>query len=304
VEVKVKSKEFLMNMAKGAGIGVAVIIPGVSGGTLAVLMNVYDKMIDSIGNLRKDFKNSFMFLLPIIFGAIIALAAAYFPIKYALKYAPLPTVLLFVGLMVGSCPKTIKDAGKNGFRNKTDILAIVLPFLFVIGICFIPGINDVNLGEDMNGIQYFLIILIGIIGSCALVVPGVSGSMLLLLLGYYNPIFSLVSDLKVSPLHSIVMLLLFAVGVVIGFFTIAKLMQFLLKRFPRTTYWAIVGFVVGSIPAILISFDYGSSPIDGVQIGVGVALCVFGAVATYFMTYFAEKRIKLTEKGDGVDGDS
>jgi putative membrane protein len=253
-------------------------------------MNIYDKMIDSIGNLRKDFKNSFLYLLPIILGAIIGLVAMYFPIKYALKYAPLPTVLLFVGLMIGSCPKTIKDAGKNGFVNRTDILAIVLPFLFVIGICFIPGINDVNLGEDMSGIQYLLIILIGIIGSCALVVPGVSGSMLLLLLGYYNPVLNLVSDLKVAPVHSIIMLLLFAVGVVIGFFTIAKLMQFLIKRFPRTTYWAIVGFVVGSIPAILISFDYTSSPVDGVQIGVGVALCVVGAVATFLATHFAERK--------------
>jgi uncharacterized membrane protein len=67
-------------------------------------------------------------------------------------------------------------------------------------------------------------------------------------------------------------------------------MQFLIKRFPRTTYWAIVGFVVGSIPAILISFDYTSSPVDGVQIGVGVALCVVGAVATFLATHFAERK--------------
>ena len=110
-----KVKNFFADMARGAVIGVAMIIPGVSGGTLAVLMNVYDKLINAISNLRKDFKNSFMLLLPVLLGAGLALIAAYFPLKYALKYAPLPTVLLFAGLMAGSCPMLIKDGIKKGF---------------------------------------------------------------------------------------------------------------------------------------------------------------------------------------------
>lgn len=286
-----KAKQFLIDMAKGGAIGVAVIIPGVSGGTIAVLLNIYDKLINAVGNLRKEFKKSFMTLLPILLGVVFALCIVYIPIKYALQYAPLPTVLFFVGLMLGSCPKTVQDAMKNGFHKKTDILAIVLPFVFVIGICFIPGIGDVNLGTDMDSIQYFLIVVMGIVGSCALVVPGVSGSMLLMLFGYYNPIMTeLVPSLLKTPLHSIVMLALFAVGVIIGFFTIAKLMQFLLKKFPRTTYWAIVGFVIGSIPAVLIVFDYASSPIDIAQIVVGCVLAVMGAVATFVLTQWKPKK--------------
>jgi putative membrane protein len=143
----------------------------------------------------------------------------------------------------------------------------------------------------MDSIQYFLIVVMGIVGSCALVVPGVSGSMLLMLFGYYNPIMTeLVPSLLKTPLHSIVMLALFAVGVIIGFFTIAKLMQFLLKKFPRTTYWAIVGFVIGSIPAVLIVFDYASSPIDTAQIVVGCVLAVMGAVATFVLTQWKPKK--------------
>jgi putative membrane protein len=282
-------------MLKGGAIGAAMIIPGVSGGTLAVLLKIYDKLIDSISNIRRDFKNSISFLLPVALGIIVAFVALYFPLTYCLKYAPLPTVLLFVGLMAGSCPQIISDARHNGFKP-IDVIAILIPFAFVIGICFASGVGDVELGEGIAWYQYILLAVIGVVASCALVVPGISGSMLLMLFGYYQPILNSFRAIFTSPAHYILVLAIFAVGLIIGFFTIAKLMQFLLKRFPRATYWAIVGFVVGSLPAILITFDYASSPIDGVQIGVGIALCVIGAAATYLFTYFANKKAQQKEQ--------
>jgi putative membrane protein len=191
--------------------------------------------------------------------------------------------------MAGSCPKIIKDAKSNGFK-KRDWLCLILPFIIVIAICFIPGLGNVNLGEDMLWYNYLLLLPVGIVASCALVVPGISGSMLLVILGYYTPILGLVSALKTSPLHSLLVLVIFAVGVVIGFFTIAKLMQFLLTRFTRATYWAIVGFVLGSLPAILIVFDYANSPINALQISLGILLCILGAIGTYFLTRLSEKK--------------
>ena len=115
----------------GAGIGVAMIIPGVSGGTIAVLFNVYEKLIGAISDLKKDFKNSFFFLLPIALGALCGIAALYFPLKYAIQYAPVPTILLFAGLMTGSLPKLFKDTRKNGFKP-TDFIALILPLALVV----------------------------------------------------------------------------------------------------------------------------------------------------------------------------
>ena len=172
-------KEFFKKTGIGAVIGVAMIIPGVSGGTLAVLLNVYDKLISAISDLRKDFKNSVAFLFPILLGAALAVAAMYFPLKYALKYAPFPTVMLFAGLMVGSCPKLIKDGVKNGFKP-FNVASILIPLAVVIGICFIPELGKADLSTEMPVYGYFLLIIIGAVASCALVVPGVSGSMLLL----------------------------------------------------------------------------------------------------------------------------
>lgn len=287
-----KFKDYLINMLKGGAIGIAMIIPGVSGGTLAVLLKVYDKIINCLGDLRKDFKNSLIFLSSILLGALIALAAAFAPLKYALDNAPLPTVLLFTGLMIGSCPKLLTDAKKNGF-NKLDIISLIVPAAVVIGICFIPGSGAADLSAGMAWYGYILLFLVGIVASCALVVPGISGSMLLMVLGYYDPILDAIKALFSSPLHSILVILCFGVGLVVGFFTIAKLMQYLLKKFPRTTYWSIVSFVLGSIPAILIVFEsqYGYAGIDTRSVITGVILLISGAVATFSLTRYAQKRL-------------
>lgn len=284
-------------MAKGGAIGLAMIIPGVSGGTLAVLMGVYDKIIDSVGNIFKKFKESFLFLLPIVLGAVLAFAALYYPLKFALKYAPFPTMLLFAGLMLGSIPDLIKKSEKNGFK-KLDSIGLVLACFLVVGICFIPNIGDVDLSGNMQVWQYFLLLFIGMIASCALVVPGVSGSMLLLIFGYYQPLLNSISGLRTSFGYSVLVLATFAVGLVVGFFTIAKLMQFLLKRFRRATYWSIVGFVMGSVPAIIITFfhEYAtqlSTYLTPLQISLGVILFVAGAIGTFLLARFA---VKHTEK--------
>lgn len=286
-----KAKEFLLNMLKGGAIGLAMIIPGVSGGTLAVLLGVYDKIIDSISGLFKHFKASFLFLLPILLGAVLAFAALYFPLKYALEYAPFPTIMLFAGFMLGSCPDMIWNAKKDGFK-KFDVASVLIPLAVVVGICFIPNMSDVNLSSSMPWHGYLLLAVMGILASCALVVPGISGSMLMLIFGYYEPLLGMISALRTDFGHSLLVLFMFAVGVVIGFFTIAKLMQLLLNKFRRSTMWAIVGFVIGSIPAVIITFfyKYGVEYLNALQISLGVVTFILGGVATFFLAFYVAKK--------------
>ena len=286
-----KVKEFFKNAGLGAGIGIAMIIPGVSGGTIAVLFKVYDKLIGAISDLRKDFKNSFFFLLPIVLGALVGVAAMFFPLKYAIEYAPMPTILLFAGLMIGSFPKLFKDTYKNGFKW-TDGFAVALPVILVVGIGVIPTLGQADLSAEMPVWGYFVLLLVGAVASCALVVPGVSGSLLLLIFGYYQPILDTVSALLTSFGHSVLVLLTFAVGLIIGFFTIAKLMKFLMKKFPRGTGWAILGFVLGSIPAIFLTEEFTNAPVDGVQIAIGALLCLAGVIASFALATFAENKHK------------
>lgn len=291
-----KVKDFFKKFGIGAVIGAAMIIPGVSGGTIAVLCNIYDKLINAISDLRRDFKNSFMFLLPIALGAICAVAAIFYPLKLLFEVAPFPTVMLFLGLMLGGVPKLFKDGAKNGFK-KTDIISVLLPLAAVVGICFIPSLGEADLTAAMPIWGYFVLIIVGAVASCALVVPGVSGSMLLMIFGYYNSILNTVTALKTDFGHSLLVLALFALGILVGFFSIAKLMKLLMKKFPRGTFWAIFGFVIGSLPAILLTYD-GNFPdftlasLDAVHISVGVILAVAGAIASFALTAVLEAKMK------------
>lgn len=289
-----KAKKFLTRFGIGACIGIAMIIPGISGGTVAVMFGIYDKLICVVNSLRCEFKKSFSYLFPIVIGAIIAVAAMYFPLRYALEYAPLPTVLLFVGLMIGSIPKLIKEGLRNGL-SKLNVISVLIPFVSVVGICFIPSLGNVNLGADMPIYGYILLVFVGMLASCALVVPGVSGFMLLLIFGYYKPLLDTVSAIITSLGHSLIVLLLFALGIVIGFFFIAKLMKMFLSKFPRGTYWAIIGFVFGSIPAVFITFDYSAAKLGMIQIIVGILLCVLGSVCSYILMKVADKKSKHVE---------
>ena len=300
-----KAKQFLLNILKGAAIGVAMLIPGVSGGTLAVLLGVYDSIIESINGLRKHFLQSVKYMLPLAIGAVLAFAAAYFPITLALKYAPFPTVLLFAGFMAGSCPRLFFDDKKNGFKPY-DIIAALLSLALVVGICYIPGMKEQDLSSSMHWYEYILVAVVGVIASCALVIPGVSGSMLLMIFGYYAPVLGLFTDIFKTPLHSIGVLACFGVGVVVGFFTIAKIMQIFLNKFPRITGWAIFGFVLGSIPAIIIIFfkDFGAEYLNALHISLGVVAFIIGGVATLLLTHFAAKHYPedTSDGGDNMQG--
>lgn len=289
-------KEFFKKFGIGAVIGAAMIIPGVSGGTIAVLLNIYDKLIGAISDLKKDFKNSFLFLLPIALGALVAIAAIFWPLSKLFEIAPFPTIMLFTGLMLGGIPKLFKDGIKNGF-SKWNIISLIIPLAAVIGICFIPSLGEANLGADMTAWGYICLALIGALASCALVIPGVSGSMLLLIFGYYDPILATIKSIFTDTGHSVLVIAIFAAGLVIGFFSIAKLMKFLLKKFPRGTYWAIIGFVIGSVPAILITYngnfpDFPYSSLSTAHIVIGVVLAVAGAIASFALTALMETKMK------------
>lgn len=280
-------KDFFARLLKGACIGVAMIIPGVSGGTLAVLLNIYQNLIDAIANLRKDFINSVKYILPIAIGMALAFIAVYFPLNWALKHCEFIIISLFVGLMLGSLPKLIKDAKNNGIK-KIDAIELVLPAAILIGLCFLPSHSDVTLGG--NFLSYVLLVIVGVVASFALVVPGISGSMLLLLLGYYKPLFATISNLKTDFLGSVLILGVFAVGLIIGFFTISKIMKLLLEKFPRVTYWAIVSFVIGSFVGIYLEYDYAINPIDAKDIIIGAVLLILGALASYLLINSIDKK--------------
>lgn len=303
--MKKNVKDGLYRLLPGAAIGIAVIIPGVSGGTMAVLFGMYGAIILAASGLRKAFKENFLFLLPIIIGAIIGLAAMYFPIKLGLEYLPLVIVMLFAGLMAGGMPPVIKQTFAYGVSAKA-VIAAIITFAVVIGICFIPGMGEVSLDSDMPVYVYFMLIIMGVFASVALVVPGISGSMLMLIFGYYQPIINTVSALKTDFGHSLLVLALFGVGVILGLITAVKVIKFLMRKFPQTTNWGIMGFMIGSLPALFIAQDYAGFNVEfmslNTQIWVGCIVFAIGVAITVLVTKMAAKRgdKALSEDGEAL----
>lgn len=285
--------EFLMDILRGAAIGVAFIIPGFSGGSIAAILGIYEKLVGAIADFFKSFKRSILTLLPILLGMLLGVAALIFPIQWGLANFPIPTVTLFVGLSLGGLPSiTDKVRGRMKWHN---FIAFLIPCALAACLCFLPIGREVDLYSlDVGG--YLLLVLIGIVGACALVVPGISGSMLLLIFGYYTPLVEVITKhlLQGSQVGvSILVLACTAVGVIAGFFAISVLMRYLLRRFPRSTYFAILGFILGSVVAVYWGITNSASAEQAALYAnawywvVSVVLFLLGAALSLLLVHLA-----------------
>lgn len=290
----------LKDILRGVAIGVAFIIPGFSGGSVAAILGVYDVLVGAIADIFKHFKRSVLTLLPYVAGILISVAALILPIRWGLEHYPVPTVSLFVGLALGGLP-SVAGKMKGGVRPQ-HVLSLVLALALAAGLPFLPRLGEVDL-YSLDFFGYLLLVPVGAVGSAALVVPGISGSMLLLIFGYYNPIVALVTEhlLRGNDVgKSILVLALLAAGIVIGFFAISVLMKFLLKKFPRGTYFSILGFIVGSVPAVYASVirESGTAQLhDPLCLVAAGAFLLAGCALSLAFVLWARRRAKKRETG-------
>lgn len=285
---------FLTDIVRGVAIGIAFIIPGFSGGSVAAILGIYEKLVEAIANLFKQFTKSVLTLLPILLGMLLGIAALILPIQWGLKHYPIPTVTFFVGLALGGLP-SVTEKLKGERPRLGHIAAFLVPLVFATALCFLPNAGEVDL-LSLNFGGYLLLVLVGIVGSAALVVPGISGSMLLLIFGYYNPIVRIVTENLLRGLNvgvSVLVLCCLAIGLVVGFFSISILMKYLLKKFPRGTYFAIFGFILGSIPAVYASTIRESGTIlfgNPWYWVVSVVMLLVGIAISLGLVFWAKKK--------------
>lgn len=243
-----------MNVLKGALIGVALITPGFSGGTVAVVLGIYYGLVSAIAGLFGNFRKNFLFLLPFGLGMVAAVAALIIPMRLAFEYIPLPIICLFVGLMLGGVPPIAREAGRP---TPLLVLAFLLACAFAVGICFVPVPEGVAAGESIGVGAYFALAGVGVIAACGFVVPGISGSMIMMIFGFYDYVLGAGENLLRfrSVGNSLLVLLVFLAGVIVGFFLISFLMKFFMTRYKRGTYYAILGFMAGSVFSIYYKQD-------------------------------------------------
>ena len=299
-----KLNTILRDGAVGLGIGCAIIIPGISGGTIALITGAFKKIVDAVdGLLSKGFWKNLLILLPFGIGAALAVAGLIFPIHLAFKHFMLALTVLFAAFMVGSVPSLYDSSIKNKKLNVYNILGLAIGFIIVIGFGVLSIV--VNLNKEVEGMfndnpfyLYPIIFGVGMISSMGLIVPGFSGSMLLMVLGFYDKILKVVlEEFPKQPGWALLRLGVFAVGVAIGFIIFSKIMKYMFEKHEETTNCIVLGFLVGSIIAIFINsnifqyfgvlpnengeiinhinkLDYILSPIFGV-IGLAASLAIY-----------------------------
>ncbi len=289
---------FLMDITKGVFIGIANVIPGVSGGTMAVSLGVYDKLIAAVSNLLKDWKSSAKTLLPLIIGCALGVIGFTYAIEYLLSQHTFVTCMAFVGLILGGLPILIKSL-KNEMRRNSASIGISGIAAFILLFCvavFLPMMNaDDEVLRTFSAAPGMMAALfaVGVIASATMVIPGVSGSLVMMILGYYygiiNTIKSFLDALRVFDMNGLIqgtlLLAPFGIGVLLGIFLIAKLITFLFEKYGVTTYCAILGLIIASPFAIFYNTGLLAQPpnLTAVQVISGIAAAVIGAVITYIL---------------------
>ena len=255
----------IKNLLKGIVMGIANIIPGVSGGTMAVSMGIYDKLIHCVTHILKEFKKSVKFLLPVGVGMVLALVGLSFVIEAAFAHFPAQTNLLFIGLILGGLPAILKKVKGNTIRLSHIIPAVVF-FALVVGLATLGSGEGSDADMSFNVLNVIKFFGVGVIASATMVIPGVSGSMILMLMGYYQPVIETIStfvraltafDVPVL-LQCCGVLVPMGIGIIVGIVVIAKLIEIVFEKWPLVAYWAIIGLIVASPIAIILMSEFGA----------------------------------------------
>ncbi|MDM6110667.1 DUF368 domain-containing protein [Staphylococcus aureus] len=241
-----------INILKGFAMGTSDLVPGVSGGTIALLLGIYNQFIASIsGIFSRHFWPSFTFLIPIIIGMLLAMGSLSNLFNYLLSQHHIPTMFFFGGLIIGIVPYLLKISNyKTSFTTKHYMMVIA-------GIAILIVITLMNNGDKHAGetltlstgliIKYFIA---GMCASSAMLLPGISGSFMLLVFGVYGTVMLAISEVVKLNFTGLPILLAVGFGVLAGFIISSKIIQYFLTHHKLMTFALIIGFVVGSLFAV------------------------------------------------------
>ncbi|MBQ8180836.1 MAG: DUF368 domain-containing protein [Ruminococcus sp.] len=245
--------EHIINVLKGVVIGIANAIPGVSGGTMMVIMKVFDRLMGAITLNLKKLKENFVFLLTIIIGLAIGVLLSAFVLDYCFSNFYVQTQFFFMGVVLGSLPMIYKAGTEDHKFKPLHIIPFLAGLAVIIAVTVVslnidpqPGSSEMSVGKFM----YFVVALL--ISAAAMIMPGLSGSLVLLILGGYHELMQAIRDFDFA------ILLPSGIGIILGIVLCSKVITICLKKWKNGTYAVILGLIAGSFYAIWPreSFEY------------------------------------------------
>lgn len=264
----------IMTILKGFVLGIANIIPGVSGGTLAITLGIYEKLIDIVSNFRKKIKDNIKFVILLVIGVAIGLLLFSNIISICLDKFPFITIMFFIGIILGGTPILFKKVKKH--KTIYNIIIFTITFSIVMIMTFVGNSERIITLENLNILKILGLFFAGFVAAASMLLPGISGSFVLMLMGYYRPIVDSIKDLTHfnNILHNIIILGFAGVGILCGLILSAKLINWLLKKYEIPTYFGIIGFVMASVISIFISAV--SNTLTVLNIIIGIVMFIIG----------------------------
>jgi putative membrane protein len=268
-------------------------------------MGIYDRLITALTHLFKEFKKSFMAVLPIGIGMVIGILGLSRLIEWMFGVIPVQTNLFFIGLILGGLPMIVKEV-KGKKVNAGCVAGFIFFFLLVVGLALLDGIKGTDADLSFSVLTELKLFGVGVVAAATMVIPGVSGSMMLMLMGYYEPVISAINStvdaLRAMDMDGLVSGILIlaplGIGVVVGIFVIAKIIEWLFKKFSTVVYWCIIGLIAASPIAIIIMNQDIFTGLNAVVVISAVVALAVGCVIAYFLGGDVKK-----DKEDGAPAD-
>ncbi|HFI0795901.1 TPA: DUF368 domain-containing protein [Streptococcus suis] len=275
---------WISRIIKGMIIALGFILPGVSGGVLAAILGIYERLIGFLANIRKDFKENFLFFVPVGIGGILGIALFSFPVEFLLQHFQVPVLWAFAGAIIGTIPSLVKESTLQSQRNAID-------WAWLIGTFIISGLFLYNLNSLVGTLpaNFVSFVLAGALIALGILVPGLSPSNLLLILGIYTPMLNGFKSLDLFGTF-----LPIAIGGVLAMVAFSKAMDHALKAYHSRVYHFIIGIVSSSTLLILIpqasnkeSISYAGA--NFVTWIAAIVLFILGAWLGLWMSKLEEK---------------
>lgn len=255
----------IITALKGAALGIAFVVPGFSGGTMAVILKIYDRLLNAISLNIAKLKKNFFFLLFLAIGMAAGVFATAVGLSWLFENHPVPTSLVLTGIVLGSLPAIWKECTSEKKFNPVNIIPFAIAFAVMVVMFFL---ENADMSASVTETEFSPLLAVklaagGFVAAISMVIPGLSGSLMLTIMGMYETAITAVKDLNIA------LILPVGIGACVGILAGAKIISILLKKFRQSTYAVIIGLIVGSLLTIFPSdFAFNAEGIVGIILGI------------------------------------
>ncbi|WP_176238996.1 DUF368 domain-containing protein [Mariniplasma anaerobium] len=282
----------IIKIIKGSFVGMGSILPGISGSMVAAILKIYQDLIDALNDFLKAPIKSIKSVWQYIVGVLIGFMIGFVFINFFYELAPIPITFLFIGFILGAIPSLIKEIKTDKYKWH-HFFVMLVAILFMIGFIFITETESTQSGF----IYYLSVFLVGVIYAVALIIPGLSGSTMLMAFGYFQILITLVDEIAVAFVNldfstivsQLPMLALLILGALVGLILVGKLMHYLLHHYKAHFYFAVLGIVLISPFNVLFTLQDNTSAnvfqSAWYMYVIGAILFLFGIFITYKISH-------------------